>query len=677
MPVLSSFGVRLVVTVLATVSVCITLFAGLSVLRLEQGLERQTEQLERLSEIKLDRRLSGVIGMTRLHLDTMAESVESHLWHVAQRYDVREAVDSRNVVAMFEVLGEAMGPADVDGIVVVDTELKAIGASDSGADLLAATGALAESPIGDLVREVLARNDPADPAHIRRVMPLDEAGAQAVTATEPSEMALIIIQPVFDDFGDVQAALVARRSIRMQEQALIQLANVEQIGVVILSGTDPVTYAGLPSVPGPTRHLNEDDLFRFSDSHWSRCSRLFDVWTVCALAEEVELSALRDEMVSVFEAEARDLILWMLVVSVVALTLCGSATMLAARYLTGPLARITEAVREVARGNWKADVIATDRRDEIGEIARAVVVLQQSLEERDKLRTDVATIENADRHKESLQAAIQKFDHGMRTMLLTVVNHLELMDETSQSLAVTWSVAEGEADEATFVSERTVGRIESVSDKIAEIETALHGNAEAFGAMRELLSDGTSTLEGSEATVESMTAALGRLDAFSETLESIAKCASLLAINATFTVTHSTDEQDLRGLASEASRLSNELAGAAFALRESAKSIRVANTETSTMLTSTQAVMTSMCDLAVAIGDGVERQKERFADTRSQVSLAADGSRNVNLSVSRLKGTVVDARSSSLDVQMTVNRVAEEARRFDGQLKQLLRSVAG
>ena len=54
---LSSFGVRIVLTVLAAATVSITAFVVLSVFRLEHGLDRQITELEKLSEQKLSRRL--------------------------------------------------------------------------------------------------------------------------------------------------------------------------------------------------------------------------------------------------------------------------------------------------------------------------------------------------------------------------------------------------------------------------------------------------------------------------------------------------------------------------------------------------------------------------------------------------------------------------------------------
>src|SRR5205085_1134346 len=129
------------------------------------------------------------------------------------------------------------------------------------------------------------------------------------------------------------------------------------------------------------------------------------------------------------------------------------------RRISRPLAQITGAVRAVARGDWKSEVSGLTRKDEIGDIARAVVVLQRSLEERDRLRTDVAQAQSVKKRREALEDAIHRFDRVMRSVLLSVSDCVETMDETAKELARMSAVAEGEAAEAAFVSENTVTNV--------------------------------------------------------------------------------------------------------------------------------------------------------------------------------------------------------------------------
>ena len=81
-----------------------------------------------------------------------------------------------------------------------------------------------------------------------------------------------------------------------------------------------------------------------------------------------------------------------------------------------------------------------------------MIVLQRSLQERDRLRSDVAHAESVKKRREALEDAIRRFDRIMRSVLLSVSNSVETMDETTHELARVSAVAEGEAVEAAFGS---------------------------------------------------------------------------------------------------------------------------------------------------------------------------------------------------------------------------------
>ena len=81
------------------------------------------------------------------------------------------------------------------------------------------------------------------------------------------------------------------------------------------------------------------------------------------------------------------------------------------------LAQITAAVKAVANGDWRVGVGGVGGSTRSARSPRAVLLLQRSMEERDRLRSDVATAEIVRQRKEQLDAAIRRFDGVMRSVL--------------------------------------------------------------------------------------------------------------------------------------------------------------------------------------------------------------------------------------------------------------------
>ena len=210
----SSLGTRLVIAVLATATVAFTASVTLTVIRLDQGLERQATELGRLSEEKLGKELDAGARLAGARLERLWADFERRLEGIAQRADVAKVVGSANVVPIWELLGRAAKAADIDGILVVDTKLRVFGGDRDSLDIVAINQALQASPIAPEILPVLGDNDRKRPHIFHRTMVMTAELAKALGAGPTAPMAAVVVEPIFDDFGDVFAALVAHRSLQ-------------------------------------------------------------------------------------------------------------------------------------------------------------------------------------------------------------------------------------------------------------------------------------------------------------------------------------------------------------------------------------------------------------------------------------------------------------------------------
>ena len=112
------------------------------------------------------------------------------------------------MVAISELLGRAAQAADIDGILVVDTKLRVFGAAQRQGRHRRGEPALQDDPVAQDIRAIVADNDRKRPRVVRRTLALDEDAARrhlAHAATAP--LTFVVAEPIFDDFGDVFAAL--------------------------------------------------------------------------------------------------------------------------------------------------------------------------------------------------------------------------------------------------------------------------------------------------------------------------------------------------------------------------------------------------------------------------------------------------------------------------------------
>lgn len=672
---LSSLSTRLVLAILATASVAFTMSVGLTLWRLDRGLDRQAAQLGRLSEEKLGQRLDGEARLARARVELLFVEAGRRLEGIAQRADVVKAVSSANDVAISELLKRAATTADLDGILVVDAKLRVFGADRSDVDLATTNQALGEHPLAKDILPILANNDRRRPTILRRTMALTESVAAAIGAKGTAPLAVVIVEPIFDDFGDVFAALIAYRALRPQEETLIEFSSLEGAGLLVLAADRPISWAGVTNVPKRVEPAPDSTLLRTNDQvYWSRCAELFEAWRMCTLAPVSELHALRDELVRIGEIEGRSLTTWLFVFAILSLASFAVITLLTARRISQPLVRITEAVRAVARGDWKSEVTGLARKDEVGDIARAVLVLQRSLEERDRLRTDVAAAESVKKRREALEDAIRRFDRVMRSVLLSVSDCVETMDETAKELARMSAVAEGEAAEAAFVSEHTVSNVSTLRSATQQLSVSISETAAQIKQTADVLSMGTNAARSASGNAEQFVRTAHDVDAVVRTVDDLAAQINAVALNATIQASRA-GQGRFDGVVSDITNLAERISAANGDMTGRMSSFRSATDEAAGSVRAIAQKLDLVLGQTRTIALAVERQDAVTREIVESMSAAANGTLNVSSSVERLKATIEEARSASMKVVTKATDMADEAHRLDSTVKSFLREV--
>ncbi len=679
MQVFSTLGARLVITVLLIATLAFTVFVSLTIYRLGGGLARQSAELSTLARAKLVQTLDSAAGLGAVRLDLLFTNVDRQLGVIAQRTDIVQAVAGRNVVAITETVRRGKASTDLDGVVVIDPELNVLGAEFGNIDLLVADAALKQAGLEPEISSLVEKNNPLQPRGISRVVRLEKTMATALGENVTGGLTLLSLQPIFDDFGDVFAVVIGHRKLRGDEQAIKEFAKVERVELVVLDGLTVVS-SSLESAP-ETMTINpvkDDELSLTEDGYYiARCVGLFVRWRMCALAPTAELESLRGELVRISEREGQALGIWLVIAAVVSLTVCALVAFGAARYLAGPMSAIAEALRAVAKGDWKVGVSGTDRADEVGDIARAVIMLQSTLQERDQLKVDVAIAESSNQRRENLEDTIKRFDRGMRSVLLSVTDGVETMDETARTLAKISVVAEGEADEAAFVSDSTSSNVAAVRSATAKLNQTIKDMASLLQEFANTAVKGNVSAKDASVQATSLVQTSQALDNLIELIEKILQRASFLAINATFQASQNDQapQSEYGDVAREIQLLSDQIGLANDELRDRAGKIQSATENTAGSVTEILSSLDNLVERTNTIVSSIEQQRRVASEIDENMSMAAAGSTNVSASVQRLKTTVGEARNTSMQVVTKAVDMADEARRLDTTVKNFLREV--
>jgi HAMP domain-containing protein len=238
---------------------------------------------------------------------------------------------------------------------------------------------------------------------------------------EAHHVAQIIMVPVFDDFGEVTGGLVAQRWFRPAEPFLEQLAGITQAGISVHAGDALVSTAAISTDIVFAQEGGRIIATAAGQQLIARCAPAISPLTLCAFKPPSELFAAQEKLTRIGQTEGRKLVKWLIGMGILSGLGMSAAIALTALPITVKLRALSRIVSAVARGHYDVSVQDTDRADEIGEISRAVVVLRDSVRERDNLRasivvknTELERQEHELRHQNLLfDAALNNMSHGL------------------------------------------------------------------------------------------------------------------------------------------------------------------------------------------------------------------------------------------------------------------------
>jgi len=303
-------------------------------------------------------------------------------------------------------------------------------------------------------------------------------------------------------------------------------------------------------------------------------------------------------------------------------------------------------------------------------------VLQRSLQERDRLRSDVAHAESVKKRREALEDAIRRFDRIMRSVLLSVSNSVETMDETARELARVSAVAEGEAVEAAFVSGNTVSNVSTVQTATERLSAAISETVDGIRQAADVIALSNTAAQSASTSAEDLARTAAEIDAVTRAIADIAAQTNALALNATIQATRAASGQgnfsavvgDIKALASRITSTNEDITRRLTAVRGA----------TSNTVGSVRGIVQKL-DIVLhqtrTIALAMERQDAVTREIAESMAAAAHGTINVSSSVERLKATIEDARGASVKVVTKATDMADEACRLDSTVKSFLREV--
>jgi methyl-accepting chemotaxis protein len=364
--------------------------------------------------------------------------------------------------------------------------------------------------------------------------------------------------------------------------------------------------------------------------------------------------------------------------ALVALVLAGLFVSLVIRRSLAPVLALRDATLKVAAGAQGVAVPCTDRRDVVGELARAVETLRKTSEDAAAARAalDAERARAAEERRAARIALADRFESQVMAAVSAVADAVARLRTSADAIAESATGNVSLSTEVTYASDRAAAGVNAVAAAAEELSASIREITrqvtEAAAVARAAAEESART----NASVGELSAAASRIGDVVRLISDIAGQTNLLALNATIEAARAGEAG--KGFAVVASEVKNLASQTAKATEEISAQINAMQAATGGAVEAIRAIggrIEEISALASAVAAAVEQQGAATAEIARSVQDAAAGTGKVSGAIRKVTDNATRAAEASASVRAEAGRLNAETGTMRGAVEGFLKEL--
>ncbi|WP_448207058.1 methyl-accepting chemotaxis protein [Azospirillum sp. sgz302134] len=354
-----------------------------------------------------------------------------------------------------------------------------------------------------------------------------------------------------------------------------------------------------------------------------------------------------------------------------------AAVVLTSRSIVRPLTAMTEAMRRLAEGDDATPVPATGRGDELGLMAKAVLVFKDGMiAARQAAERERAEQEARARRARAIEDLTGRFDREAGAALGSVSSAAVQMKATASQLAATAEQTSRQSVTVATASEQASANVQTVATATEELAASVQEIGRQVASSTDIAGEAVEKAELADHAMRSLANASAEIVAVIDLITQVAAQTRLLALNATIEAARAGEmgkgfavvAAEVKALADQTTRATDEIA---------AKIVSVRN-ETDGAVACIGDVMGTIRrinEVAGAIAAAVEQQQAATQEIARNIQQAASGTQQVSNNIADVNRAASETGSAAHEVLGAAGTLSDQADSLRSKVEVFLSAV--